>query len=199
MTPEEANIEFPDGEDPTGVPGGEGDDGPPKRKNKARGSTNPLAKRSNVPLVLTKDHDPADMLSRMFDLAVAANAMLVEEFEFHELYATYIELFRHDPDPKIRMAAGDRLIKLFKDALVARGVVAQVTDVAKVRSPDGTMAERSVITRHVLRSFEEDANARFVESTARPVEGPEGKDASAPAALPPVGGPPPLKGGEVHR
>lgn len=133
--------------------------------------------KTKVPFLLDPSHDPVKLMTKMFDMAIAANAILVEEFDFHEIYAAYIDMFRNDPDPKVRMAASDRLLKQFKDVLTAAGAVSRVTDVARVRSPDGTLAEREVVTHHVLRSFEKDT----------PHGNSQESDFTEPLSLPPAG------------
>lgn len=155
--------------------------------------------RSNLPILLKEDQDPITILSQAFDLFAIANAILHEEFDFSELPIALIDIFRNDPDPKVRMQASDRLLRLVKDAMIAHGAVGKVVESAKIRSPDGTTAERSVVTRQIMRSFEEASpNARRVENVAQIQEGvppanslppasPEGEGEGGSAPVAPVG------------
>ncbi len=144
--------------------------------------------RTNLPILLKEDQDPITILSQAFDLFSIANAILHEEFDFSELPIALIDIFRNDPDPKVRMQASDRLLRLVKDAMIAHGAVGKVVESAKIRSPDGTTAERSVVTRQIMRSFEEASpNVRRVENVAEveskpPPPGIAGQAPSPPSA-----------------
>lgn len=127
--------------------------------------------RAAAPMLLTEEHNPISILSEMFDLVIAANTVLTEAFNFAEIPQTYIDLFRNDPDPKVRMAAGDRLLKYFRDCLVASGAVAKATETFQIRSADGTTAERSVVTRRLMHAFQEEMpNVRRVEPENIPAD-----------------------------
>lgn len=155
------NPELPDGSDPTALPS-EAKEARPYRDHGKRAFANLIQPtqiveaRPKAPIVTSQSKNPSRELAKMFDMAIAVAALMEEEFEFSELYHTYIDMFRNDPDPKIRMAAGDRIMKMVKDALVAGGAVSKVVESVQIRSPDGTTAERSVINRSIIRSFQED-------------------------------------------
>lgn len=150
----------------------------------------PPPPRVSVPMLLGPEHNPVLILTQALDLAIAANTILVEEFDFHEIYRDLINIIRNDDDPKTRMAAMRQLHKFIKDSLTVSGKVSKVTLTEKIRSPDGTTAERSVITRSLSRSLE---GMKRVE--------PEGVRAPVPIPLalpegevqdpPPSAGPPP--------
>lgn len=155
------NPELPDGSDPTALPS-EAKEARPYRDHGKRAFANLIqptdltVSKPKVPIVTSQSKNPSRELAKMFDMAIAVAALMEDEFEFSELYHTYIDMFRNDPDPKIRMAAGDRIVKMVKDALVAGGAVSKVVESVQIRSPDGTTAERSVINRSIIRSFQED-------------------------------------------
>lgn len=179
MSNDPSNPELPDGKDPTALPAPQRDEGASPRAYRDHGKRafaqiKTLAGASpSVPQIYTQDQNPINVLTKLFDLNVAASAILEEEFQFKELYTTYIDLFRNDPDPKIRMGAGDRLYKLVKDALIAGGAITKTVDEMQIRSPDGTLAKRSVINRSIIRSFEEDTTnaSRSQEALTPPQPG----------------------------
>lgn len=143
------------------------------------------------PMILLPDKNPTEYLAALFDMNTAAYSLMIENFEFKEIYATLIDIFRNDGDPKVRMQASDRIIKMIRDAMVGSGALGKVVETAKIRSPDGTVAERATVTRHIMRSFEESsphARKQVRNEAPNPQSGPdspdsqEGGDSDSPVA-----------------
>jgi hypothetical protein len=118
----------------------------------------PPPPRAIAPIILSPEQNPNEVLAQIYNMAVLANSILVEQFSFDEVYRDYINIIRNDPDPKNRLAASDRLLKMIREFLINSGALAKVSEIV-IRSPDGTTASRETITRRISRTFEEETRA----------------------------------------